>query len=97
MKRTKQTGRTRPYGTLSLILAATALWVPLPMSAQEEPKRALLTNGKSWKVNVVSELFPEKQILKLQARIEGDQLVCRSDGSPMLPTEHSIRRRSARL
>lgn len=84
MKRTKQAGRTRLYRTLSLILAATALLMPLAMSAQEEPKRALLTNGKSWKVNVVSESFPEKQMLKLQARIEGDQLVCRSHGSPIL-------------
>ena len=84
MTASRQAWRARVHRSLALTVAATALCLPLAVRAQEEPKRALSKNGKGWKVNVVSEIFPEKQILKLQARIEGGQLVCRSGASPVL-------------
>jgi hypothetical protein len=84
MKTAKQAGRTRPYGILSSILVATALWMPLAVSAQEEPKRALSKNGKGWKVNVISDQFAEKAMVNLQAKVEEDRLVCLSGGSVAL-------------
>jgi len=81
MTASRRTWRARVDGSLALIIATAALGLPLAVSAQQEPKRTLPNNGKAWKVNVVSELLPEKQMLKLQAGIEGDRLVCRSGGS----------------
>lgn len=84
MTASRQTSRVRVYASLAMIFAATTLCLPLAVRAQEETKRALPQNGKGWKVNVVSEIFPEKQMPKLKAGIEGDYLVCRSNGSPVL-------------
>lgn len=80
----RQTWRAQVYGSLALIIAATALGLPLAVRAQDEPKQTLPKNGKGWKVNAVSELFPDKVMAKMQARIEGDWLVCRSGDSVVL-------------
>src|SRR5215467_14453324 len=84
MTASRQTRGAQVCRSLALIIAATTLCLPLAVSAQESPKGDLRDDRKGWKVNVVSELFPEKQMLKLQARVEGAWLVCRSSGSAVL-------------
>ena len=84
MVASRQIWGVRVYGSLAIIFAATALCLPLAASAQDEPKRSLPNNGQGWKVNVVSELIPEKVMAQVQARIEGDWLVCRSGDSVVL-------------
>jgi len=84
MTASRQTRRAQVCKSLAFIITATAVCLPLVVNAQEAPKRNLHDNRKAWKVNVVSDLFPEKQILKLQASVEEGWLVCRSGGSAVL-------------
>lgn len=79
-----RTWRTGVDGTLTLIIGFAMASMSLPVCAEDEPKHNLQKNQAAWKVNVVSELFPEKAREKLQAKIEKGQLVCRSRDSAVL-------------
>ena len=84
MTASRQTSRARVNRSLAVILAATALGPPLAVRAQEGPKRSLPKSEKAWKVNVLSEVFPQRLAVKLRARIEEDRLVCFSGDSVVL-------------
>ena len=75
--------RACAYGSAALI-AAAVFCVPRAVTGQEEQKRNVQRKEPSWKVNVISELLPETVLVKLQAKIEGDRLVCLSGGSAVL-------------
>lgn len=70
------------YG-LRLITAIGLLWVPRTI-AQDDPKRIQSQHEQGWSAAVVSGLFPATKTDKVKARIEQDQLVCRSTGSSVL-------------
>lgn len=77
------TRRTCAYGTATLI-AAAVFWTPCAVAGQEEQKRSVQKKEPSWKVNVISDQFAEKAMVKLQAKIAEDRLVCLSGGSAVL-------------
>src|SRR5689334_7247874 len=92
----RQTWRARVHGSLALVIMARALCLPLVVSAQEVPKRNLHDNRKAWRVNVVSDVLPENQVLRLQASVEEGWLVCRSSGSVVVKVPVSAITRMSR-
>jgi hypothetical protein len=90
---TKRSRKIRFYGILRLTTAVIILWTP-STGAQDQPKQMLTSKEKAWKAHVFSELFSEKGMANLRARIEQGQIVCRSGGSAVLeiPLKSSLER-----